>query len=354
MKSNDAGAKIIDRRKNWEARVEMAVFKRPQSELSAYDKLVYAILCGHANRDGNAMLYVRTIAEEASCSERQAQRAMSNLETRGLLVRRAQNQNGRQTFNIYEVYGFDAYISGESAPEAESGNGSAGDDSGVTDSHRRQTVTPPPSDSPPRGDSQSGLNNVFEQPLFNSSKDNNFPPTPQGGNPQEQEGREKNSESLKPQKPEHDTEEKEELSKSNREMELFEVIREAYNSTLPELPRAEKLTASRSKALRQRIRESPERKEPDWWKKFFSSVREFPWPMGRNRDKWRADFDWLIGERGMQKILEGAFQKAQAVDECAIDSREFQKKYTDSEGRIDARAMLRDIQRTSAHRQFFS
>jgi predicted transcriptional regulator len=49
------------------------------------------------------MLYVRTIAEEASCSERQAQRALSNLETRGLLVRKAQNQNGRQTFNIYEL-----------------------------------------------------------------------------------------------------------------------------------------------------------------------------------------------------------------------------------------------------------
>jgi hypothetical protein len=76
--------------------------------------------------------------------------------------------------------------------------------------------------------------------------------------------------------------------------------------------------------------------------------------MGRNRDKWRADFDWLIGERGMQKILEGSFQKAPVIGECAIDSLEFQKKYTDSEGRIDARAMLRDIGKTSTHRQFFS
>jgi hypothetical protein len=106
--------------------------------------------------------------------------------------------------------------------------------------------------------------------------------------------------------------------------------------------------------LRQRIRESPDRKEPGWWKKFFSSVREFPWPMGQNRDKWRADFDWLIGERGMQKIMEGSFQKAPAIGECAIDSREFQKKYTDSEGRVDARAMFKDIQRASADRRFFT
>ena len=100
--------------------------------------------------------------------------------------------------------------------------------------------------------------------------------------------------------------------------------------------------------------ESPERKEPDWWKKFFSSVRDFPWPMGRNPDKWRADFDWLIGERGMQKILEGSFQKTPAIGECAINSLEFQRKYTDSEGRIDARVMLRDIERASADKQFFS
>jgi hypothetical protein len=137
-------------------------------------------------------------------------------------------------------------------------------------------------------------------------------------------------------------------------MELFDTIRAVYNSALPELPQAEKITVSRAKVLRQRIRESPERKEPGWWEKFFSGVREFPWPMGQNRDKWRADFDWLIGERGMQKILEESFQKAPAIGECAIDSREFQKKYTDSEGRIDAKAMLRDIERASAHRRHIS
>ena len=114
MNTQDTGARIVDKRKNWEARVEMAVFKRPSTELSTYDKLVYAILCGHANRDGNAMLFVKTIAEEASCSERQVQRALSNLESRNLLIRRAQNTPGRgQTFNVYEVYGFDEYTPGD-------------------------------------------------------------------------------------------------------------------------------------------------------------------------------------------------------------------------------------------------
>jgi hypothetical protein len=198
-----------------------------------------------------------------------------------------------------------------------------------------------------------GLYKVLELSHINNTKELNLPPTPQRvreGKPES----EKSQEPQKSQEPKHDTEGKAETSKPSPELELFEFIRETYNCTLPELPKAEKITASRAKALRQRMRESPERKELAWWKNFFSSVRDFPWPMGQNKDKWRADFDWLIGERGMQKILEGSFKKAPTIGECAIDSREFQKKYTDSEGRIDARAMFRDIERASAHRQFFS
>ena len=114
METQDYGVRIVDKRKNWEARVEMTVFKRPANELSTYDKLVYAILCGHANRDGNAMLYVKTIAEEASCSDRQVQRALLNLESRHLLIRRFQSMPGRgQILNVYEVYGFDEYTPGD-------------------------------------------------------------------------------------------------------------------------------------------------------------------------------------------------------------------------------------------------
>ena len=180
-----------------------------------------------------------------------------------------------------------------------------------------------------------GLYKVLELSHINNTKELNLPPTPQGA------GEEK-PESEKPRNTKHDTEEKAEPPKPNLEMELFESIREVYNSTLPELPKAEKITASRAKALRQRIKESPERKEPGWWKKFFSRVRNFPWPMGRNKDKWRANFDWLIGERGMQKILEGTFRPFQGS--AAAEGLELEKKYTNAEGLVDAKAILRDIE----------
>ncbi|MDR1482269.1 MAG: helix-turn-helix domain-containing protein [Synergistaceae bacterium] len=342
MKSRDTGAQIIDKRKNWEARVEMAIFKRPSNELSAYDKLVYAILCGHANRDGNAMLYVRTISEESSCSERQAQRALSNLEARGLLIRRAQNRNGRQTFNIYEVYGFDAYISSEPAPEPETEREPTLGDSGVTDSHRCMSDTQGPSDSHPRGDSQAGLYNVFEQPFFNSSKKEHIPPTPQ----QETEG-EKNfkPENQKPQKPEHDTEGKTENSEPNPNApkpDLTGEILSAYNETLQKLPIAEKLTASRIKTLNLRIREDTERKDPEWWKGYFRSVRDYPWLMGNNPSGWKANFDWLIGENGMRKVIEGSFTKIPGSGFSEEEKRALQRKYTDERGRVNAEGLLRE------------
>jgi hypothetical protein len=104
----DAGTRIIDKRKNWEARVEMAVFKLPKEQLGTYDKLVYAILCGHANREGSAKLFVGTIADEASCSTRQIRRSLAILESCHLLSRHAHiRPETGQTYNIYEVYGLD-------------------------------------------------------------------------------------------------------------------------------------------------------------------------------------------------------------------------------------------------------
>jgi hypothetical protein len=345
MKANDTGAQIVDRRRNWEARVEMAIFKRPSNELSTYDKLVYAILCGHANRDGNAMLYVRTVAEEASCSERQTQRSLSNLETRGLLVRRPHNHNGRQSFNIYEIYGFEAYICNEppaeSSPKARPEDVATFVDPGVQDSHPCRSDTPRPSDRHPRGDSQAGLNNVFQQLLKNNLKNNNSPLTPPGG----RGGEDGKFETQKLQNQKHDTETK--GQNRNREAEpdispLHEAILAAFNEILPELPGAEKLTASRFKTLNSRIGENPARKEADWWRKYFERVRLFPWLMGRNPSNWKATFDWLIGEGGMQKVIEGGFKRAPHTEHSREDLRELQRKYTNERGIVDAKALLRD------------
>jgi biotin operon repressor len=296
--------------------------------------MVYVVLCSHAKKDGPCFPSVNTIAREASCSRAKVFEAIKRLEEMGAISRSSQVFEGRgQTSNLYEILDIN--------PPSTTETGCPQDGQGESTAWTGASVTQTGASAMETGGVQDvdGLYKVLELSHINNTKELNLPPTPQGAG----EGK---PETEKPQKTEHDTEGKTEPPKPSPESELFEVIRGIYNSTLPELPKAEKITASRAKALRQRIRESSDRKEPGWWEKFFSSVRNFPWPMGQNKDRWRADFDWLIGERGMQKILEGSFmpfQSASAFGEATAEGLELQKKYTNAEGLVDAKAILRDI-----------
>jgi hypothetical protein len=132
------------------------------------------------------------------------------------------------------------------------------------------------------------------------------------------------------------------------------LVLNAYSAALPELPKAEKITDSRAKIIIRRIEEDPARRKLSWWKQFFSRVKGFPWPMGDNPSNWRADFDWLIGERGMQKILEGSFGRtstsAPHFGEGTKVGWELQKKYTDAGGRVDGKAILRELQASQARK----
>jgi hypothetical protein len=123
---------------------------------------------------------------------------------------------------------------------------------------------------------------------------------------------------------------------------LQDAILRAFNEILPELPGAEKFTTSRVKTLSVRIGEDPARKEPDWWKRYFERVRLFPWLMGQNPSNWKATFDWLMGEDGMQKVIEGSFMKAPRPEPSPEELREWQRRYTDERGVVDAKALLRD------------
>ena len=124
----------------------------------------------------------------------------------------------------------------------------------------------------------------------------------------------------------------------------------AFNKILPELPQAEVLTASRIQTLNMRISEDPARQTIDWWRQYFERVRIFPWLMGRNPNNWKATFDWLTGEDGMRKVIEGSF--TQAARPCQEYShgelREWQRRYTDERGIVDAKALLRDWREKTA------
>jgi predicted transcriptional regulator len=336
------------KKKRWVACFESAIL---DMDLSIYEKMVYVVLCSHAKKDGPCFPSVKKIASEASCSRAKVFEALKRLEEIGVISRNSQIFEGRgQTSNLYEILDIgQADENKNPLPPSTPETGCPEDLQGESTARTGASTAEMGASTVETGGVQDAdaLYKVLELSHINNTKELLSPPAPQGAGGGKPEGG-------KSQKPKHDTEEKSEAPKPSPELELFEAIREAYNSALPELPKAEKITASRAKVLRQRIRESPECRELSWWKKFFSTVRNFPWPMGQNKDKWRADFDWLTGEKGMQKILEGAFlpfQNKAAFGGSVAEGLEPQKKYTDSGGLVDAKAILRDIEAAESRRR---
>lgn len=276
----------------WFACVDLKVIR--DKTLTPCDKAVFAVICAHVDiRTRSTPLAVKTIAEEAGCGIRTAQKSIAALVERGVLERVERFRDGRQITSAYRIVGHRADCYRTDDKGAESAGYVENDTPGGADSAHRES----------------------EPGSYENQK--TIPPLPP-------ERGERERESFRPQ-------------------ELLPAIVEAYHAILPELPRIEKITKPRIRALWQRIREDPEREKESWWRLFFSRVREYPWPMGQNPDGWRATFDWLVAEKGMQKILEGAFSSSHMTRTGTENGMALQRKYTNAEGEVDAKALLRDL-----------
>lgn len=67
-----------------------------------------------------------------------------------------------------------------------------------------------------------------------------------------------------------------------------------------------KLSSSREKHLRARIKELPTHKE---WRTLFKQICDSSFLTGKNDRNWTIDFDWMINETNFTKLLEGKFFK---------------------------------------------
>jgi hypothetical protein len=372
------------KKKRWIVCFEHAIL---DMDLSIYEKMVYIALCSHAKKDGPAFPCVMTIAQEASCSRTKVFEALNTLEELGIITRENRIFPKRgQSSNLYEIEDI------EPRPQGEPGGGDPLSPSAPqTPASVSGTAAVRHTDAPL---------NVLEQDLLNRAIEHKeyAPLTPQGGHtdntdildPSKPEP-EKQTKPKEPQEPESMTqgtkrpgvsalepperkqdpqagayrgpvsnkapspiEPIEPFNPANRKPgSLIEAILAAYNKILPELPAASRITPSREKTVKRRIREEPELGDPHWWERYFARVREFPWLMGQNPSNWRACLDWLIGERGMLKVLEGGFGRSSPVSrngaEIGTESGfELQRRFTDERGVVDARALLRYLDELDA------
>lgn len=88
-----------------------------------------------------------------------------------------------------------------------------------------------------------------------------------------------------------------------------EIIIETYHTTLPELPRVKHWPENLQAILRTRWKEDPVRQNLAWWEKFFRYVHESDFLMGRTREAFTADLEWLVRPKNFTKIANGRYHR---------------------------------------------
>ena len=92
--------------------------------------------------------------------------------------------------------------------------------------------------------------------------------------------------------------------KSDAFSDQIATIRELYNSVCGSYPRLVKMSESRKKAIRARLRAGY---TVDDFRRLFEMAEASDFLKGRNRRNWSATFDWLIADANMAKVLDGNY-----------------------------------------------
>jgi hypothetical protein len=86
-------------------------------------------------------------------------------------------------------------------------------------------------------------------------------------------------------------------------------IIELYHKIIPEMPKVRIWNEDQRSWLRARWKEDPNRQVLTWWEKFFTWIRESDWLMGRTKEEFQCDLEWLIRKRNFAKIANGRYHK---------------------------------------------
>ena len=84
----------------------------------------------------------------------------------------------------------------------------------------------------------------------------------------------------------------------------YDEVVKAYNSFCTKLRQVSKITDSRKKAIKARWNQND---SITFYYNYFSQANETPFLTGANDNNWMADFDWLMKENNMAKVLEGKY-----------------------------------------------
>lgn len=92
-------------------------------------------------------------------------------------------------------------------------------------------------------------------------------------------------------------------NKNVNEKHSYQLIADMYNATCVTLPKCTTLSESRKKALRARLNHY----SIDDFQRLFEKTNESSFLTGANNNNWTANFDWLIKDANMAKVLDGNY-----------------------------------------------
>lgn len=93
-------------------------------------------------------------------------------------------------------------------------------------------------------------------------------------------------------------------NKEDREYINYQQIADMYNDTCVSFPRLTKLSESRKKAIKARLKVYT----LEDFEKLFQMAENSSFLKGGNSRNWSANFDWLIKDSNMAKVLDGNYQ----------------------------------------------
>lgn len=94
-------------------------------------------------------------------------------------------------------------------------------------------------------------------------------------------------------------------SKSKSDSIIYKDILELFKKTCVSLPVPKKLTDKRRSAIKKAQKDV---EEFGGWEKYFSEIESSDFLTNRCKNGWRADFDWILAEKNMVKIMEGNYR----------------------------------------------
>lgn len=111
-------------------------------------------------------------------------------------------------------------------------------------------------------------------------------------------------------------EEKEEEKEREREKSDYQQIADLYNEICISFPRLRTLSENRKKAIRARLRMY----SVDDFRTMFEKAEASDFMKGANDRNWTANFDWMIKDSSMAKILEGNYDNRQQKRDKSDDA----------------------------------